>query len=291
MFATFLQYAFSGITIGAIYALAALGFSIIYNASQVINFAQGEFIMIGGMATVWLVGMGLPLWAAAPLAVVAAMLVGFALEKFAVEPARNASVTTIVIITIGASIFLRGVAQVVWGKEYHPLKPFTGDTPIQILGAVIQPQSLWVLGVAAAVIVGLSWFFSRTLAGKAMLATSCNPLAAQLVGVSVRKVLLMSFGLSAVLGAIGGIVVTPITFTNYEAGVMLGLKGFSAAVLGGLGNGAGAVAGGLIVGLAEAFGAGYISSAYKDAIAFIIILLVLFFMPSGLFGKRGSDRV
>ena len=291
MLAEFLQYAFSGVTIGAIYALAGLGFSIIYNASDVINFAQGEFIMIGGMATVSLVGLGLPLWAAVPLAVLAAMAVGCALEKFAIEPARNASVTTIVIITIGASIFLRGVAQVVWGKEFHALRPFTGDTPIGVAGAVILPQSLWVLGVTAVVIIGIGWFFNRTLHGKAMLATSYNPLAARLVGIAVKRVLLMSFGLSAMLGAIGGIVVAPITFTSYEAGVMLGLKGFTAAVLGGLGNGLGAVVGGLLVGIAEAMGAGYLSSAYKDAIAFVIILFVLFFMPSGLFGKRGTTRV
>jgi branched-chain amino acid transport system permease protein len=289
--AEFLQYLFSGLTIGAIYALAALGFSIIYNASHVINFAQGEFIMIGGMSAVSFVAMGLPLPLAIPCAVAVTMVVGFALEKLAVEPARNASVTTLIIITIGASILLRGVAQVFWDKRYHAMEPFSGDQPLNVLGATLQPQSLWVMGVALVVIVALGWFFNRTLAGKAMLATSVNRVAAQLVGVNINRVLLMSFGLSAMLGAIGGIVVTPITFTSYDVGIMLGLKGFSAAVLGGLGNGAGAVAGGLIVGIAEAMGAGYISSAYKDAIAFIIILFVLIFMPSGLFGKRTTERV
>lgn len=291
MFAEFLQFLLSGITIGAIYALAGLGFSIIYNSSHVINFAQGEFIMLGGMSTVALVGTGLPLAAAIPIAVAATMLVGFALEKFAIEPARDAEVVTLVIITIGASIFLRGVAQLLWGKDFHSLPSFTGDTPINLFGAIILPQSLWVLGVTAVVIALLGWFFNRTLAGKAMLATSYNRMAAQLCGIAVKRVLLLSFGLSAMLGAIGGIVVTPIAFTSYEAGIMLGLKGFTAAVLGGLGNGTGAVVGGLIVGVAEAMGAGYVSSAYKDAIAFIIILFVLFFMPNGLFGKRGTDRV
>ncbi|MBW7848906.1 MAG: branched-chain amino acid ABC transporter permease [Rhodospirillales bacterium] len=291
MFAEFLQFLLSGITIGAIYALAGLGFSIIYNSSHVINFAQGEFIMVGAMSTVALVGTGVPLPVAILIAIVATMLVGLALEKFAIEPARNADVVTLIIITIGASIFLRGVAQVLWGKDFHSLRAFTGDTPINIMGATIVPQSLWVLGVTMVVIIALGWFFSRTLAGKAMLATSYNRLAAQLCGIAVKRVLMLSFGLSAMLGAIGGIVVTPITFTSYEAGIMLGLKGFTAAVLGGLGNGAGAVVGGLIVGVAEAMGAGYISSAYKDAIAFVIILFVLFFMPSGLFGKRATDRV
>jgi branched-chain amino acid transport system permease protein len=289
--AQFMQYLLTGLTVGAIYALVALGFSIIFNASHVINFAQGEFVMIGGMATVSLTGAGLPYLLAIPLAVVAAALVGLALEKFAVEPARGASVVTLIIITIGASIFLRGLAMLVWDKNLHALKSFTGDAPIAIAGATILPQSLWVLGVTLAIVLGLSWFFGRTLLGKAMLATSHNRLAAQLVGINVRMVLFVSFGLSAALGAIAGILIAPITTTSYDVGVMLGLKGFAAAILGGLGSGIGAVIGGLILGIAETMSAGYLSSAYKDVIAFLIILVVLFFMPSGLFGKRGGERV
>ncbi|CAA7626238.1 branched-chain amino acid ABC transporter permease [Magnetospirillum sp. SS-4] len=291
MSAALLQYLFSGLTSGAIYALAGLGFAIIYNASHVINFAQGEFIMIGGMASATMVAAGVPMPLAIVLALLIAMAVGVILEKFAIEPARNADVVTIIIITIGASIFLRGAAQIIWDKEFHSLPAFSGENPIAVLGATLMPQSLWVVGVAGVVIVALWWFFNRTMFGKAMLATSHNRLAAQLVGVGVKKVLLASFALSALLGAVGGVVVTPITFTNYEAGIMLGLKGFSAAVLGGLGNGTGAIVGGLIVGIVEALASGYLSSAYKDAIAFIIILFVLFFMPNGLFGKRGTDRV
>ncbi|OAN44732.1 ABC transporter permease [Paramagnetospirillum marisnigri] len=291
MFAAFLQYLFSGLTSGAIYALAGLGFAIIYNASHVINFAQGEFIMIGGMASATLVAAGVPMPLAIVLALLISMAVGVALEKFAIEPARNADVVTIIIITIGASIFLRGATQIILDKEFHSLPAFSGETPIGVMGATLMPQSLWVFAVAAVMIVGLWWFFNRTMFGKAMLATSHNRLAAQLVGVGVKKVLLASFALSALLGAVGGVVVTPITFTNYEAGIMLGLKGFSAAVLGGLGNGGGAIIGGLIVGIVEALASGYLSSAYKDAIAFVIILFVLFFMPNGLFGKRGTDRV
>ncbi|TAN69055.1 MAG: branched-chain amino acid ABC transporter permease [Magnetospirillum sp.] len=291
MFAAFLQYLFSGLTSGAIYALAGLGFAIIYNSSHVINFAQGEFIMIGGMSSATLVASGVPMPLAISLAMVISMAAGVALEKFAIEPARDSDVVTIIIITIGASIFMRGAAQLIWDKEFHSLPAFSGENPIAVLGATLMPQSLWVFGVSGVVIVGLWWFFNRTMFGKAMLGTSHNRLAAQLVGVGVKKVLLASFALSALLGAVGGIVVTPITFTNYEAGIMLGLKGFSAAVLGGLGNGGGAIVGGLIVGIAEALASGYLSSAYKDAIAFVIILFVLFFMPNGLFGKRGTDRV
>lgn len=285
------QFVAGGLTSGAIYALVALGFSIIYNASNAINFAQGEFVMIGGMAAVTLVALGLPLWAVVPLAVTAAALVGLLVEKLAIEPARDADTVTLIIITIGAALLLRGLAQLVWDKRVHALPAFSGDKPLHILGATVLPQSLWVLGGAAVAVAALSWFFGRTLYGKAMLATSYNPLAARLVGVHTRGVLLVSFGLAALLGGLGGVLAAPITFTSYDAGVMLGLKGFAAAMLGGLGSFSGAVLGGLLLGLIEGLGAGFISSAYKDAIAFVIILAVLFFMPGGLLGARGSDRV
>jgi branched-chain amino acid transport system permease protein len=291
MTAQFAQYLLTGLTVGAVYALVALGFSIIYNASQVINFAQGEFVMVGGMCSVWLVDQGVPLPAAVILAVAAAAVLGLLLEKFAVEPARGAPVVTLIIITIGASILLRGLATLVWDKKIHVLKPFSGETPLQVGGAVVLPQSLWVLGVTLAIVLLLSWFFGRTLLGKALLATSHNRLAAQLVGISVRNVMLLSFSLSAALGAVAGILVAPITFTSWDVGVMLGLKGFAAAILGGLGSGAGAVLGGMVLGIAESMSAGYVSSAYKDAIAFVILLLVLVFAPNGLLGRRVSERV
>lgn len=286
-----LQFIASGLTVGAIYALVALGFSIIYNASGAINFAQGEFVMIGGMSAVTFVGAGLPLWAAVPLAVLAAGGVGLLLEKLAIEPARRADTVTLIIITIGASLLLRGMAQVLWDKRVHPLPAFSGDKPLQLLGATVLPQSLWVLAGAALAVAGLSWFFGRTLFGKAIRATAFNPLAARLMGINTRQVLLASFGLAAMLGALAGVLVAPITFTSYDTGVMLGLKGFAAAMLGGLGSFPGAVLGGLLLGLVEGLGAGFVSSAYKDAIAFVIILAVLFFMPGGLLGARRSDRV
>jgi len=291
MSAELAQYLLSGITIGAIYALVALGFSIIFNASHVINFAQGEFVMIGGMTTVSLIDTGLPL----PLAIVAAVIVaaamGLALEKFAVEPARSAPVVTLIIITIGASIFLRGLATLVWDKKLHALPPFSGQQPIEIAGAALLPQSLWVIGVTLAIVLALSWFFGRTLLGKAILATSHQRLAAQLVGINVRRVVFISFGLSAALGAVAGILITPITLTAWDVGIMLGLKGFAAAVLGGLGSGPGAVLGGLVLGIAETLSAGYLSSAYKDVIAFVLMLAVLFFRPRGLLGGRITERV
>ena len=286
-----LQFLLSGITVGAIYALVGLGFSIIYNASHVINFAQGEFVMIGGMGTVFIASAGLPFPVAMIGAVLLAVVIGISLQKLAIERARHASVVTIIIITIGASIFLRGLAGVIWNRDFHSLPAFTGEQPIHIAGAVIVPQSLWILGVTLAVALALFVFFNRTMIGKAMLGTAHNPFAAKLVGINTNNILILSFALAAALGAIGGILIAPIAPTHYQVGIMLGLKGFSAAIVGGLGSGPGAMVGGLLVGVAEALAAGYISSNYKDVVAFVIILLVLFFMPAGLFGSRGSERV
>ena len=291
MSAELAQFLLSGLTVGAIYALVALGFSIIYNASHVINFAQGEFVMIGGMATASLLGAGLPLAPAALGAVALAALIGMALARFAVQPARGASVVTLIIITIGAAILLRGLASIVWDKRIHALPAFSGDQPINVAGATLAPQSLWVIGVTALAVVALWGFFNRTLIGKAILAVSHNRLAAQLVGISVQRVLLVSFALSAALGALAGILIGPITFTSWDVGLLLGLKGFAAAILGGMGSGPGAVVGGLTLGLLESLGAGYLSSAYKDAIAFIVMLAVLMLMPGGLLGGRATERV
>lgn len=291
MLAEFLQFLFSGLTIGATYALAALGFAIIYNASRVINFAQGEFIMLGGMSAVALTGLGIPLSVAIVLAIAVAGVVGALIEKFAIEPAGRADVVPLIIITIGASLVVRGLVQVFLGKGTHALGAFSGEKPFVIAGATLLPQSLWVMGVATLVVAALGWFFGYTRLGKAMLATSHNTLAAELVGINTKSVLLLSFVLSGALGAVGGILLAPITYTSYDVGIMLGLKGFVAATLGGLGSGMGAVVGGLLLGVLEAMTAGYISSAYKDAMPFVLILLVLFFMPSGLFGAKTIDRV
>lgn len=291
MLAEFLQFLFSGITVGAAYALAALGFTLIYNASNVINFAQGEFIMLGGMLAAFFLQSGFPMPAAIALAILVPALVGVAVEKLAIEPVKNAETVTLIIITIGASMVIRGIVQVWLGKGTHSIPAFSGDEPIHLGGATLLPQSLWVLGVAALVVLALGWFFSRTLAGKAILATAYNPLAARLVGINTSWVLFVSFALSAALGAIGGILLTPITLTSYDVGIMFGLKGFVAAVVGGLGSGLGAVCGGLLVGLFEAMTAGYVSSAYKDAVPFVLILVILFFLPRGLFGSKVTERV
>ncbi len=290
MLDSLLQFLITGVTVGSTYALVGLGFAIIYNASGVVNFAQGEFVMIGAMVAISLLGARTPFPLALLLAVMATVAVGLVLEALAVEPARGAPVVTLVIITIGASILLRGVALLVWGKDFHAMPRFSGDTPLHLGSATLLPQNLWVMGGTAALVFAVRQFFRRTSVGKALLACSCNRTAAQLMGINVRRMMLLAYGLSAALGAVAGLLVAPITFTSYDSGVMLGLKGFSAAILGGMGNPMGAVAGGLLLGVLESLAAGLISSGYKDAIAFVVVLLVLFLRPSGLFGKGVVER-
>ncbi|MBP6734150.1 MAG: branched-chain amino acid ABC transporter permease [Chromatiaceae bacterium] len=287
-----LQFVLTGITLGSTYALVALGFAIIYNASDVVNLAQGEFVMLGAMSAISLsAGQGLPLPVAILLAVLITLILGLMLQRFAIAPARGITVVGTIIITIGASIFLRGLALLIWGKDIHALPHFSGESPIRLGGVTLLPQNLWVMGGAAVLVLAVHLFFNRTLLGKAILACSCNRTAAQLVGINVGRMLLVAYGLSALLGAMAGVLVAPITYTSYDAGIMLGLKGFAAAILGGMGNPMGAVAGGLLLGLLESLAAGLISSGYKDAIAFVILLLVLFLRPSGLFGRASAERV
>jgi branched-chain amino acid transport system permease protein len=289
--AEFMQFLLSGVTVGAVYALVALGFTIIYNASDVVNFAQGEFVMLGGMITVFSYQAGIPLPLAAILAILVTAAIGVALNKLAIEPARGAPVVSLIIITIGASIFIRGLTQIAFDKQLHRFPAFSGDTPIAIGGATILPQSLWVVAGALMVFIGLWLFFTKTLTGRAVLATANNPIAAQLVGINTRYIMTLSFALSAAIGALAGVLVTPITLTSYDVGISLALKGFAAAMLGGMGNPKGALVGGLLLGVLEAMTAGYISSQYKDAAAFIVILAVLFAMPQGIFGRKVTDRV
>ncbi len=287
-----LQYLTSGLTVGASYGLTALGFTIIFNTTGIINFAQGEFVMLGGMFSVFMVKwFGLPLWLAIPAAVGLTVLFGGIIERFTIRPVKDAPTINLIIITIGLSILIRGLAMLVWGKDTFAMEPFSGNSPLTFAGASIMPQTLWVLAISTLILAGLKVFFSTSIIGKGMLACSVDPKAAFLVGINVPRMVLMSFMISAFVGAVGGAILAPITLTAYDVGVILGLKGFAACILGGLGNPFGAAAGGLILGVVESFGAGYLSSAYKDAFAFIILLLLLFVRPSGLFGQKDVKRV
>ena len=286
-----LQFVFAGITIGAIYGVVALGFTMIYNASEVVNFAQGEFVMLGGMLSALGISFGLPFALAGLLAIVATCVISLLLYDLAMRPARGAPIFVLIIITIGASILIRGLAKVAFGAAPKSLPGLVGEEPIRIGGAVILPQSLLLIVVAVLIFAGLFVLAQRTMLGRAIVATAANGMAAQLVGINVRSIARFSFAMSAGIGALSGILIAPITLVSYDMGAMLALKGFAAAILGGMGSPLGAVIGGLLVGLTEALAAGYLSSQYKDASAFLIIVLVLFAFPSGLLGKGGHERV
>lgn len=287
-----IQYIVTGLTLGSIYALVALGFTMIYNSTGIINLAQGEFVMLGGLLMVFstlVLKIPMPLGFLAAILVVTA--VGALFERLAIHPLKNASLVTLIIITLAGSILFRGVAMFLWGKDPYMLPAFGSQQPVRLFGAAVQPQVFWVLGITVLVVLGITFFFKRTLLGKAMTACAFNPLAAKLVGINVRKMVLVSFGVSAALGAVAGAIITPITLMEYDRGPLLALKGFSAAVLGGLGSPLGSVAAGFLIGLLESLGAGLVSSGYKDAIALFVLLLVLWVKPSGLFGSREESEL
>lgn len=287
-----LQFVLSGLTTGSIYALVALGFCIIHNATGIVNFTQVDFITLGGMVMYTLFRqVGLQQWIAFPLAVAAVGLVGAMVQRLAIRPARSKEVIHLIFITIGISIVLRGGIKQIWGKASMALPPLSGEEPLRFLGATVLPQSIWIFLISVAVVVGLHLFFTRTTTGKAMRATASNPRAASLMGIDSNKMVMVSFLLSGALGAVAGILIVPITTLAYDVGIMIGLKGFAGAILGGYGSFLGAIVGGLGLGVLESLGAGIVSSDYKDAIAFVILIVVLFFKPSGILGKGESTRV
>lgn len=286
-----LQYAISGLTTGAVYALVALGYNLVYNATRVVNFAQGDFLSLGGLIMYSLLAAaGLPLVPALLLALAGAALAGAAVERLCLRPAKSREIMVLIFITVAASILLRGGMKHLWGKQALALPPWSHEVPLKVAGAAFTPQNLWVVGVTLLAILGLSLFFGRTTVGKAMRAMAANPRAAALMGIDTRGLATLSFALAGGLGALAGVLITPITSLSYDVGLLMGLKGFAAAVLGGYGCFVGAVAGGLGLGLMESLGAGLLSSAYKDVIAFVVLLAVLFLRPQGLFGSKEGQR-
>ncbi len=274
-----LQYLITGITNGSIYALIALGFVVIHSVTSVINFAQGEFAMLGALLTISLIAAGMPQGVAVLVAVVGVGTFAAVLYRVGLRPARDASPLTMIIITIGAALAIRGAALVIWGTEPYQMAAFTVGTPLQVGGAVIRLQGLWVLGTTLVLQPLLLLFFTRTMLGRSLRACAVNRLAARLMGIRTDRMALLSFSLSGAVGALGGILIAPIIFATYDMGLMLSLKGFVAAVMGGLVNYPAAVVGGFLLGILESLGAGLISSGYKDAIAFVALFLILLSKP------------
>ena len=278
----------SGITIGAIYALVALSFVTITRASQIINFAQGEFVMLGGVITFFLLkNFSYPM--AALMAIVMVIMLGFLMYLSVIYPLRKAPMLIPLIATLGASIFLSNTSGFLFGTLPKALPPFSTHQPFQIFGVYVLPQSLYMLGITFLLLVFLYLLSHRTFLGKAMEASSTDPLGADLLGISRNRMVFLSFGVSAGIGATAGILITPIFFTSYNSGTILGLKGFIAAVLGGWGKNTGAILGGFALGILEALSIAFIPAGYKDGVAFAILLLILYFRPKGILGSPFID--
>ena len=282
------QMVISGVTSGSIYALVGLGLGIIYNVSKVINLAQGEFLTWGALLLISFTGWGIPLGIGIVLAVIITAVIGVLFERLAIRPAWKSSTTVLLIATLAVSIVFKGIAMIGWGKDPLSAPSFSGEQPLRVGQTVIATQVFWVIGVLA-LVAGLSWyFFNRTMAGKAILAVSENRDAAALVGIDVRLAVLTAFALSAAVGALAGAVITPITFVTYDSGTMIGLKGFIALTLGGMGSIWGGIVGGVVLGLVESLGAGLISAQYKDLLAFILLIIVLYVRPTGILSGSGK---
>lgn len=286
----FIQFTVTGLTIGSIYAIVALGFVTIYSVTKVINLAQGEFVMLGGMLMVTFLGLGVPYYLSFAFTLVLVAIIGWMLEFFVFRRVKEADPLSLIILTIGLAILIRGLASVGWGKESYRLDPFTSHGPVKILGASVNVQSIWVMCIMLAVVFFLYIMMEKSIVGKAFRGTSDNPIAARLMGISPKKMATLSFVLSGGLGALAGVAIAPIMFPSYDVGIMLGIKGFSAAIFGGLGSAPGAVLGGIIIGLVESLGGGYISSGLKDAITFTFVLLLLLIRPSGILGEKSVGK-
>ena len=288
-FSYLLQLVFAGIAAGSIYAMVALGFNVIYNTTGIINFAQGEFVVIGGMMTVTLTQTaGVPVWLAVPVAVLITAAAGALVELVFIEPARSPSVLRMIVITIGVSIILREAVLHIWDEKMRAMPPFSGDetTSYEFLGAFFRPQSLWIIGAMVISVVVLEGFFRLTITGRAMRACADNRQAASLVGIAPKRMVLLSFVVAAGLGGLAGTVVTPDTQISYNAGAELAIWGFLAMVVGGLGSAGGAVVGGLLIGILVKVCDGVLPPDYRTGLVFGLLICLLCVRPSGLMGSR-----
>ena len=285
MIASLWQYVLAGIVAGAIYALIAAGFVLIYQVTGLINFAQGEFAMIGAMTAASLAATGMPPLGAAALAVLAAAIVGALCYLLAIRPARGATGVTLIFITLGLDVALRGAGLFVWGTNPYALEAFSRGRALTVLGGVLQPQALWILGTDLLVFAALYLFFRYTYAGTAVRAAVANPPIASTFGIPLRTFAFWSFIAAAAIGGVGGVMIAPITQATYDMGLTLGLAGFVAAVLGGLDSLPGALLGGFVLGIVQKVAGGLLSTGWEEGIGFLILVLVLVLRPQGLLGR------
>jgi len=288
---TNLQMVAAGLAMGSIYALVALGFVLIFNAVNVVNFAQGEFAMVPAFVAVWLMSsLNIPFALTCVITVIFMGVFGIVFQRIAYYPLRHRSFLPVVISTIGVGIFLKNGAQIIFGAEPLSMPRPTSATALNMLGVFVDPQYIVII-LCTLVLLGFQhFFFEKTMLGKKMLATAQDKQMARLLGIRVGKMIAITFAYSSILGAVAGILVGPIFFVTKEMGAMIGLKAFCSAILGGFGSVPGAILGGLFLGVIEVFASYYISSAYRDAFAFIILILVLLLRPQGFFGEKIAEK-
>jgi branched-chain amino acid transport system permease protein len=278
----------SGVAVGCVYGLIGIGFCVIYNASGIVNFAQGAFVMLGGMAaSATLKTYAVPLPLAGLLAIVACAGIGIVLERIVIRPLwdRQSATFVMILATLAAQIVIERLTLIVGGDQPHSLPMFTDLPPLRIGTLAISYQFLWIVGGSAMVIALLTLFFSSTKTGKAMRACAIDRDAAALQGIPVSRMLALSFGISAALGAFAGVLITPTQYTAFNLGVPFAISGFIAAIVGGFGRPLGALAGGIFLGVAQALAIVALGSAFKNIAALSILLLFLFFRPTGLLGS------
>ncbi|HEX6968648.1 MAG TPA: branched-chain amino acid ABC transporter permease [Micromonosporaceae bacterium] len=284
------QLLLAGVSIGAVYALIAMGFVVIFTVSEVINLAQGEFAALAGLVAISAAGSGLPLPAAILLAIATVVVVAAVMQRLTIAPVKRMTTLISIILTLGVSTALKAAMLLIWGPEGQGLTPFPGSD-FNVFGVSVQAQYLWILGVTAIVAVVVTLFYERTLLGKALRACAEQPTAARLVGISIARASLLSFAIAGFLGSVAGVLSSPIYFSSWDSGLALGLKGFVAATLGGLVSFRGAILGGLLLGVLESLVAGYVDSGLRDAVAFIVLILVLVMRPGGIFRQHTVARV
>lgn len=284
----------TGITTGAFYALVALGIVIVYKATEVVNLAHGELFMMGGMlAYTFHVMGGVPYLPSLVLAVVGAFVIGVLTDRIAYRPVLRHGLASVLLATIGVSFILKGIGRYLWGGkgDYLAFPPVVSPEPIQVGGIMIMSQQLVVLVAALAVMAAFTVFFRRTRIGKWMQATASNPRAALLCGLRIDRVYMYTFAVSAAVAGAAAVLMAPLTLLYPDIGFVLFVKGFAAAVLGGLNSIPGALVGGFLVGILEQFAAGYLHTSFQDVAAFVVIMLALVFLPTGLFGTRGKRKI
>ncbi|HLA80454.1 MAG TPA: branched-chain amino acid ABC transporter permease [Thermoleophilia bacterium] len=286
--ANWIQLLVTGITTGSLYALIALGFVTIYRSSRIVNMAQGSFVMFGGLFTFsMLMEIGMPFWLAGVVGTVLVVLLGVLMYQIVLKPVLKISLVSMILCTVALSLLFENLSLVKYGGYTKQLPSFTGDATFEVGGVFISRQSLWMIGIMIVILAILYTINNRTTIGKRMTATATNPVAASLSGINVSRMVLLSFFISAVIGAIGGITISGyVGGINYAAGGLYGMMGFIAAVLGGWGSSLGAVVGALVLGIAQALSTGLVPAGYKNVVAFVILLIVLYFRPQGLLGTK-----